>query len=414
MTRRVLLLGCGAQGKAALHDLVSGDDSTHVVVADSDQDRDRGVDAIARRYPAARVTAKVIDATDEAAIAALMREADVVVEALPGTFALPMARLAARCGVSLVSSMYLRDPQEQDARKIAATEQAIGEIDRAARAKGIVILPEFGLDPGLDLILGARALAELDAVEEFHAYGAGIPGPNARDNALGYKFSWSPIGVMRSYRRPARIITGGQPAEIDADALFEPGRHHIVELPAIGAPLECYPNGDAVHYAELFGVRGKVREMARYTGRLSGHSAFWNVMVKSGFLDRTPVAVNGAEVAPIEFTAALLASQAQFQYGDADEDLTWIRVDVRGKREGQGVRVVYDLVDRRDFTTGFTSMQRTVGFTLARGARLILDGALGRTGLLTPIEVPYELVFPALERRGIRVERQELPLPPLR
>ena len=183
----------------------------------------------------------------------------------------------------------------------------------------------------------------------------------------------------------------------------------MVEPPAFGAALECYPNGDAVHYAELFGLRGKVREMARYTGRLSGHSAFWNVMVKSGFLDVAPVALKDTAVSPIEFTAALLASQPQFQYGDSDEDLTWIRVDVRGKRGGKGMRVVHDLVDRRDFVTGFTSMQRTVGFTLARGARLILDGALGRTGLLTPIEVPYELVFPALERHGIRVERQELP-----
>jgi lysine 6-dehydrogenase len=405
MTRRVLVLGCGAQGKAALHDLATGEDSIHVVVADADG----GVDASAGRYPASRVAARVVNATDEAAIAALMREADVVVEALPGTFALPMARLAARCGVSLVSSMYLRDPQEQDARKIAATEQAIGEIARATKEKGIVILPEFGLDPGLDLIIGARALAEVEEVEEFYGYGAGLPGPNARDNPLGYKFSWSPIGVMRSYRRPARIITGGEPAEVDATTLFEPGRHHMVEPPGFGASLECYPNGDAVHYGELFGVRGTVREMARYTGRLSGHSAFWNVMVKSGFLDRTPVTVNGAAVPPIEFTAALLASQPQFQYGDSDEDLTWIRVDVRGKREGKRVRVVYDLVDRRDFATGFTSMQRTVGFTLARGARLILEGALGRTGLLTPIEVPYDLVFPALERHGIRVVRGERP-----
>jgi lysine 6-dehydrogenase len=401
MTRRVLLLGCGAQGTAALHDLVCGDDSTHVVAADGD----RGVEATARRYPSARVTANVIDATDEAGIATLMREADVVVEALPGPFALPMARLAARCGVSLVSSMYLRDPQERDPLRIAATEQAIREIDDAATDRGIIILPEFGLDPGLDLILGARALAEVDDVEEFRAYGAGIPGPNARDNPLSYRFSWSPIGVMRSYRRPARIITGGKSVDIGATTLFEPGRHHVVELPAIGAPLECYPNGDAEHYAELFGLRGKVREMARYTGRLSGHSAFWNVMVKSGFLDGAPVSVNGAAVSPIEFTAALLASQPQFRYGDADEDLTWIRVDVRGRRGGKPVRVVYDLVDRRDFATGFTSMQRTVGFTLALGARLILDGTLGRAGLLTPMDVPYELVFPALERHGIRVER---------
>src|ERR1035437_4413933 len=56
----------------------------------------------------------------------------------------------------------------------------------------------------------------------------------------------------------------------------------------------------------------------------------------------------GATVSPIEFTTALLASQPQFQYGDGDEDITWIRVDVRGKRHGKGVRVVYDLVDRRD------------------------------------------------------------------
>jgi lysine 6-dehydrogenase len=400
---RILLLGCGAQGKAALHDLVTGDDATHVVVADASAT----VEATARRYPGARVESRVIDANNAAVVAALMRDADVVIEALPGTFALPIARIATDVGVPLVSSMYLRDPQETDRAKIAATERAIAQIEQAARERNIVILPELGLDPGLDLILGAHALKELDEVHEFHAYGAGIPGVNARTNPLNYKFSWSPIGVMRSYRRPARIITRGEPVSIEATTLFEPGRHHVVELECIGASLECYPNGDAGHYAELFGLKGKVREMARYTGRLPGHSAFWNVMVKSGFLDATPLPVNGAAIPPIEFTAALLARQPQFQYGAGEEDLSWIRADVRGRRAGQPLRVVYDLVDRRDPMTGFTSMQRTVGFTLARGARLILDGALGRGGLLSPIGIPYELVFPALERHGIRVTRRE-------
>ena len=405
MSRRVLLLGCGAQGRAVLHDLALGDDPIHVVVAD----RVRGAGHVLQGQTESRVKSVMIDATDEAAVAALMRQADVVVEALPGPFALPMARLAAHCGVSLVSSMYLRDPQELDAGKISATERAIHELDDAARSKGVVILPEFGLDPGLDLILGARALTEFDEVAEFHSYGAGLPGPAARGNALGYRFSWSPIGVMRSYRRPARLITGGAEVEIDAAALFEPGRHHMVDVPEIGAPLECYANGDAVHYAELFGLRGTVREMTRFTGRYAGHCAFWRVMVKSGFLGSVPVDVNGVAVAPVDFTAALLSSQPQFQYGKDDEGLTWIRVDVRGRRGGKALHVVYDLVDRRDFTTGLTSMQRTVGFTLARGARLILDESLGRPGIRSPIEVPYDLVFPALERHGIRVTRSELP-----
>jgi saccharopine dehydrogenase-like NADP-dependent oxidoreductase len=407
MIRNVLMLGLGAQGKAALHDLVTGDDETHVIVVDTDP----SLETYLERYPRGRVSAQRLDVGDEQAVAALMRGASVVVEALPGPLALPMGRLAAGCGVSLVSSMYYRDPQEQDAQNIAATERAIRELDAQAKAKGLVILTEFGLDPGLDLILGAAALAELDEVHAFYAYGAGIPGPNARNNPLMYKFSWSPIGVMRSYRRPARIITAGEVVDIDPTALFEPGRHHLLDVEAIGAPLECYPNGDAVHYAELFGIRDTVREMARYTGRLPGHCAFWNVMVKSGFLDSTPLSVGDVRVSPMSFTTSVLASQSQFQYGHDDADVTFIRVDVRGTRgnKAEAVRVIYDLVDTRDFATGFTSMQRTVGFTLARGARLILAGEPGRHGLLTPLDVPYASVFPALERHGIHVERRELP-----
>ena len=407
MTRRVLLLGLGAQGKAALHDLVTTDDATHVTVAD----RAAGLAEYAARYPASRVVVRPVDAADAAAVWALMREADVVVEALPGPFAFGMGRLAVDAGVSLVSSMYYRDPQERDEARVAAAERDAAALARDAAARGLTVLTEFGLDPGLDLVMGVRALAELDEVVEFHAYGAGIPGPGARDNALQYKFSWSPIGVLRSYARPARVIHEGVAEEIDPATLFEPRRVHRLDVAAIGAPLECYPNGDAVHYAELFGLRGTVREMARYTGRLPGHCAFWDVMAKCGFLEQAPLAVGGARVAPLEFVAARLASQPQFQYADDEADLTFVRVDVRGRRAGTGTRVVYDLVDRRDFATGFTSMQRTVGYTLALGARLILDGALAKRGVLTPLDVPYEAVFPALERHGVRVVREELSWP---
>ncbi len=402
MTRRVLLLGHGAQGRAALHDLVSGADELQVTVADADP-------ALAEqlsRYPASRVRAVRLDAADHAAVEALMREADVVVEALPGPFALPMGQLALRAGVSLVSSMYYRDPQERDAARMQATDRTIGQLAAAAEAKGLTLLTEFGLDPGLDLILGVRALAELDEVQEFRAYGAGIPAPGARDNPLHYKFSWSPIGVMRSYSRPARIIHDGRVVDISPETLFESHRYHVLDVPAIASPLECYPNGDAAHYAELFGLQGRVREMARYTGRLPGHCAFWDVMVKCGFLSNDPVSARGAHATPLEFTAALLAAQPQFRYADDEADLTFVRVDVRGMHGGQGRRVVYDLIDTRDFSTGFTSMQRTVGYTLALGARLILHEALPRRGLLTPLDVPYDLVFPALARHGIRVTRE--------
>lgn len=390
------------QGHAVLHDLLGDDEVAHVTVADSHA---AALDELGTA--SARVTRRRVDAVDAGSVRALMREADVIIEALPGSFALPMARLAVECGVSLVSSMYLVPPGEENAARRAAMHEDLRELDATAQARGVTILSEFGLDPGLDLVLAVQALRDVDEVVEFRAYGAGIPAPDARDNPLHYRFSWSPIGTMHSYHRPARLILSGHEVAIPPEEVFEPRNVHRLDVPGLEATLECFPNGDAVHYAELFGIDDRVWEMGRYTGRLPGHCAFWDVMVKSGFLDERPVAIDGMDVRPLAFTATLLAAQEQYRYAPGDADMTFVRVDVCGRRNGRGVRVIHDLIDRRDMATGLTSMQRTVGFTLALGARLILAGRLPRAGLLTPLEVPYDAVFPALARRGIRVERRE-------
>ncbi|UCH97777.1 MAG: hypothetical protein JSV88_13240, partial [Candidatus Aminicenantes bacterium] len=59
-----------------------------------------------------------------------------------------------------------------------------------------------------------------------------------------------------------------------------------------------------------------------------------------------------------------------------------------------------------DPDTGFTSMQRTVGFTMSLGARLILEGQLNQPGLLSPRDVPFDLVVRGLEKHGISISHQ--------
>ena len=276
----------------------------------------------------------------------------MVIEALPAPFTRPLGRLAADCGVHLVSSMYHDDPGEQDPRRKEAIGEEIAEIDRKARDRGVVILAEFGLDPGLDLIMAAKAVGEIEEVLEFYSYGAGIPGPNARANPLRYKFSWSPIGVMRSHRRPARIILDGRPVDIEATSLFE-GRHcHLLEVPEIGIPLECFPNGDCTHYARLPGIDASVRKMGRYTCCLPGHCAFWDIMVKCGFLSEGSLPVGDLLVSPVQFTASLPASREQFQCRGDEQDMTFVRVDARGMGGGEPRRAGYQLIDTRDLATG--------------------------------------------------------------
>jgi len=403
--KKVLLLGLGMQGKAALHDLVHHSDAYHVTVVDSRPD----LEAYLARYPSERVTGRRIHMTAETDVASLMKNVGVVIEALPAPHAVAMGRLAAGLGVNLVCSMYYLNPKEPDAQKIQAQKEILREIDREAKANTVAILPEFGMDPGIDLVLGAKALSEMDEVSEFYSYGAGFPTHGAANNPLKYKFSWSPIGVMRAYLRPAKIISRGRIVEIAAEEIFAKENTHMLELEEIGVPLECYPNGNSVNYAELFGLRDTVQEMARYACRLPGHCAFWEVMAKCGFLNEEPVNVGETPVSAAQFTAALLGSQSQFQYADDEQDVTLIRADVRGKREGKKSRIVYQLLDRRDLSTGFTSMQRTVGFTMSLGAQLIMEGRLKKTGLLSPIDVPYDLLAQGLAKHGMHIVRQELP-----
>ena len=102
------------------------------------------------------------------------------------------------------------------------------------------ILTEFGLDPGLDLIVGAAALREVDEVEVFNSYGAGFPTPDSCGNALSYKFTWSVKGALLSYKRPAKIIKDGQIVEIPGMEMFAPENMHIIEdeQPVFGGNLK--------------------------------------------------------------------------------------------------------------------------------------------------------------------------------
>ncbi len=401
----IVILGLGMQGKATLYDLYHNTDIPEIIVADNSKDLKSVVDG----YPAERVVGRSIDASRESDLTAVMRNAVMVVEALPPQFALPVGRLAARLGVNLVSSMYYINPAERHPTRVAAMKEELKHLNSEAKEKGITILPEFGLDPGIDLILGARALNELDDVHEFHSYGAGLPVLEAAENPLKYKFSWSVTGVMRAYKRPAWVIRQGRVVEIPGDEIFTPEQRHSLDVEEFGVPLECYPNGNSAYYAEAFRLMGTVKEMGRYACRYPGHCAFWEIMAKSGFLDEESIRVGDVEVSPIAFTSSLLGSQAQFQFTAEEQDIVMVRVDMRGNREGKKKRIVYQLIDRRDVETGFTAMQRTVGFTMGLGARLILDGRLSRTGLVSPMDVSFDEVVQGLEQYGIHITRQELP-----
>ena len=393
----VLQLGYGMQGKASLEDILENKSITKVMVADISDE----IWALPEKLKDQRVEPVKLDMRDENSVLELMRKSDVIIELLPGEYALPAAKLAAEAGVSLVSAMYLFNPGEQDETKKELQREEISRLNETAKSKGITILEEFGMDPGIDLVLGAKAVEELDEVKVFHSYGAGFPELEASSNPIRYKFTWSVIGVMRSYLRPARVIKGGKIVDIPADCMFEEDNMHFLKLPEFDSKLECFANGDSVTFSEIFRLDKTISSMGRYICRWPGTGAFWSLMAKSGFLSSTPIMTTSGEIAPASFCAALLGGQEQFRYSEDERDVALIRSDVRGYKNGEPLRVVLQIIDKRDLKSGLTAMQRTVGFPMSIGAQMILDGRISKRGIVNPVSVPFEPFIEELEKRGI-------------
>jgi len=401
--KKVLQLGLGMQGKAALYDIVKSDSVSEVIVADSSPDSAQYVSSIGSE----KIKLINFDANNTSAIRKLMKKVDVVIELLPNTFAFPIGQLAAELGVNLVSSSYFANINEKDLQKRQQREKELEKLHQEAQKKDISLLCEFGMDPGIDLILSKHVVDELDEVQAFYSYGAGFPDKGAGNNPIHYKFTWSVAGVLGSYLRSARIISGGRSIDIHAEDMFAPENTHVLNLDEIGFPLECFANGDSAHYASLLGIKEKVTNMGRYICRWSGHGAFWYIMAKSGLIDSNSMEVKGIKISPNRFVANILASQKQFYYEKNEKDVALIRIDGRGIKNGKPTRIVYQIIDKRNLETGFTAMQRTVGFTASIGAQMILDGVLNKKGLLSPMDAPFEYFLNELEKRDMDIRRME-------
>jgi saccharopine dehydrogenase (NADP+, L-glutamate forming) len=376
---------------------------------------------------------------DEAAVKRLIAGADLVVSLLPYGFHPILARYCIEFGKSLVTASYVGPEMKA--------------LDAEAKRKGVIILNELGLDPGIDHMESMRVIHAIHGsgaeVTGFVSYCGGLPAPEANTNPFGYKFSWSPIGVLLAGKNPARFLEDGRVVFIPAEKLFE--SYKMMTIPGLGE-FEAYPNRDSVPYAESYGIPGAstmLRGTLRYPGwcltmkkvgdlglldqtekkyigktyagliRELSHagpgadlkaalgsrlaiepgSAVISRLEWLGLLEERPIPA-GANTA-FDVLAALMVER--LQYAKGERDMIILRHEFRTTRpDGRKERIFSTLIDY-GIPGGDSSMSRTVGLPAAIGARLILEGRIHKTGVLVPIEPEiYKPVLDELGRHGIR------------
>ncbi|MFH1137185.1 MAG: saccharopine dehydrogenase C-terminal domain-containing protein [Pseudomonadota bacterium] len=384
----IVLGGFGLQGKAALVDLARSRDVDEIVCADQGPDRLQGLRA---QKGMDKVRTVNIDCSSREALASLLGQGfDAAIDLLPLPLMSGAFEAAIQTRTPLVSTNY------------AST---LGHLDGPAREAGVALLPECGLDPGIDLVLIGHGVRQFDRLEILNSYCGGIPEPQAVDNPLKYKISWNWDMVLTSQKRPSLAIRDGKRIEVSVEEQHESDLIHTINFPGLG-DLEALPNGNAVKYTDLLNLTSHIKNTGRYSLRWPGWCAFWAPLKRLGFLDETPVPGLPGQVSPKQFMARHL--EPKLQYGEKEKDLAVMYNYFEGIKDGRRKAVANYLLIERDLATGLLAMSLGVGYTASIAAQMIAGGLIKQTGLLSPAaHVPYEPFLKALSDRGIMVRTEE-------
>jgi saccharopine dehydrogenase (NADP+, L-glutamate forming) len=208
---------------------------------------------------------QAIKAFDRDALAGDLKAGDLVVSMLPGDWHVPLAVLCLEKNAHFVSSSY-----------IAPEMRA---LDAAALETGLSFVNEIGLDPGIDHLMAHHLVAEYRASDAYDAgndisfisYCGGIP---KHPNPFRYKFSWSPLGVLKALRSPSRSIRDY--SELNVARPWDAISSYSAPLPT-PETFEVYPNRDSLPFIAdyRFDPAWPVKEFVRGTLRLNGWAEAW-------------------------------------------------------------------------------------------------------------------------------------------
>ncbi len=268
---------------------------------------------------------------------------------------------------------------------IAFMPEDATELSTFAKRRGVTAIVDMGVAPGMSNLLAGSVAASLSPCERIDIMVGGLP--VQRLAPFQYKAGFSPADVIEEYTRPARQVEHGR--VVVKEALSE---CELVDLPGVGTVEAFNTDGLRSLAATLGGVRRGsgtgIPNIRERTLRWPGHVELMLAFRAAGYFSKEPIAVSAADgtithIAPLAMTAALLFPK--WTFGEDEPDLTVMRVIGEGRlARKERVRLIWDLFDVRDATTGFTSMSRTTAFPCAIVARLLASGALKRPGVIPP------------------------------
>jgi saccharopine dehydrogenase-like NADP-dependent oxidoreductase len=370
----------------------------------------------------------------------------LIISMLPAHMHMAVAQDCVDIGRSLITPSYIPD--------------GMWDLNQQAKEKGLLLLNEMGVDPGIDHMSAMKIIHAIQAdggeFESFESFTGGLIAPASDNNPWHYKITWNPRNVvLAGAGGTARYRENGRTKFIPYHQLFERITH--VDLGESGK-FEGYANRDSLKYATLYGL-DNIPTLFRGTFRKDGFCEAWSALIYLGLTDETTFIPNASDTTWKELIASLVPENVQpqdwiaqqlnlsqraqdmllwlgifddepldihegspalalqrlieekWRLDDGDKDMIVMWHRFRYHNRGNKFEIQSRLICEGDDTT-YTAMSKTVGLPIAIAARLMMKGELALTGVHLPV-IPeiYEPVLNELQSCGIVFQETENALP---
>lgn len=385
MNKTYAILGAGMQGTAAAYDLAKFANPASIKLGDlSLEQAEKSAHRVNTLTGERFCTAHQVNAMRPDSLSEFLKGVDVLLSCVPYWMHPEIAKIAIECKVHMLD---LGGNTEITMQTLA--------LDEVAKSAGVTLIPDTGLAPGLVNSIGLGLIERLDTVDSVKLYCGVLPQNPVPP--LNYKLTFNVEGLLTEYDYQAVTIRNGDIHMVDT--LTELEELHIEQL----GKMEAFVTSGGTSTAP-YTLKGKVPNYEYKTIRHPGHCQHMKLFKDSGLWGEEEVDVKGTKVKPREVWYKVFG---EYLESFVDLDLCAVRGVGRGTKGGQAVQLQIDIFDKQDPTTGFTSMERLTGFSMAIYAIEVAAGNVPAGAIRYESAVTGTKFLDELERRGVHLKYSE-------
>lgn len=369
-------------GYAVVYDLIRSPKVDQVIVADNDLKR---VQSIIDRLADPKIVPVELDVSKFDEVVQLMTRCDAVISCVTYQHNYNLAKAALEAGTHFCD--------------LGGNEETVEKeflLNDLAKERGITIIPDLGLAPGMVSLLAITAAESLDELYDMRIRVGGIPVDP--EGPLKYAQSFAIDGLINEYVENVTIIRDGKEFQVPSLTDVEE-----IEFPRPFGKMEAFNTSGGISTLPKT-YSGRIQHLDYKTIRYPGHCEQVNLLKHLGLMSSKPVDLPSGKVVPRELLSHLLVETL----AQNEPDVVLVRVTVTGIKDREPSQIVWECIDYNDQAAGLSAMMRMTAFPASIIAQMMARGDITERGVLTQEAcVPVKLFLTELAGRGIKMTMTE-------